>query len=246
MRITAFNGSPRGKKSNTQFMVDAFLEGAAAEGAQTEGVLLAGKKIEQCLGCVSCWIKTPGVCVRKDAMAEMCEKFMASDVIIFATPLYVDNVSGIMKTFMDRLLPVMDPHFEIGEDGETRHPAGLRKYPAIVAMSNCGFPEQSQFQVLSLLFKRIARNMPSELICEIYRGQGALLAVQSDMLRPVVMQYRNLLVKAGAEVAREGKLSEATAAQLDKPLIPHEMYVAETNRYWDKMLAKLEKGSGAS
>ena len=54
-------------------------------------------------------------------MAELTRKYLASDIIVMATPLYVDNVSGMTKVFMDRLMIVCDPHFESDESGETRH-----------------------------------------------------------------------------------------------------------------------------
>ncbi len=51
-------------------------------------------------------------------------------------------------------------------------------------ISNCGFPEQSHFQVLGLLTRRMARNYHTEFVGEIYRGAGALL--QDEDLKPFV------------------------------------------------------------
>ncbi|MBA4380669.1 MAG: flavodoxin family protein, partial [Anaerolinea sp.] len=65
MKIVAFNGSPRGRKSNTDRILLPFLEGAREAGAETEVIYLQGKKINHCLGCYTCWTKTPGVCVHK-------------------------------------------------------------------------------------------------------------------------------------------------------------------------------------
>jgi multimeric flavodoxin WrbA len=62
MKILALQGSPRPKKY-TQMVLDKFLEGAASKGAECETVHLAGQKIHPCIGCYSCWYKTPGVCI---------------------------------------------------------------------------------------------------------------------------------------------------------------------------------------
>ncbi len=237
MKIAVFNSSPKTKRSNTHVVAAAFLAGAAEAGADTEEIFLAPKKINHCLGCLNCWLKTPGKCVHQDDMTELIEIFFGADIAVFATPLYVDNVSGVMKNFMDRLIPVMDPHFVMGSDGETQH-VKSRDYPSIGVISTCGFPEQSHFQTLKLLFRRIARNMPATLAFEIYRSQGALLGIETPMLKPILDGYLKTVSDAGAEVVREGGISGKTAAALDMPLIPIEMHIAEANKYWDKMIAK--------
>ena len=109
MKVTIFNGSPRGKKGNTHFMVKEFSKGVELGRAEVENVFLAKKKIRPCRGCFTCWIKKPGQCVIKDDMAELIQKFGESDIVVFATPVYVDNVTGIMKNFMDRLIAGVDP-----------------------------------------------------------------------------------------------------------------------------------------
>ena len=168
MKITVFNGSPRGKRSITNMIVNEFIEGAKKASAEVENIFLVDKKIECCRGCFTCWVKTPGKCVINDDMEKLISKFVSSNIVVFATPLYVDNVSGIMKNFMDRLIPILDPHSEI-DNCEHRHLLRIKKMPKFAVISNSGFPEQSHFQVLRLLFNRINRNLQTEIVAEIYR-----------------------------------------------------------------------------
>ncbi|MFH2203279.1 MAG: flavodoxin family protein [Elusimicrobiota bacterium] len=240
MKITAFNGSARASKGNTHILVEAFLGGAAAAGAEVENVLLAEKKIKHCRGCFKCWTRTPGKCAMPDDMAELLPRFAHSDIVVFATPLYVDNVSGLMKNFMDRMVPLIDPHFAKDSAGEYRHVKAVG-VPKIVVISNCGFPEQSHFQVLKLLFRRIARNMHSEVIAEIYRGEGELLRVESAMLRFMLRGYMKAVRAAGREVVENGAISEPTRAVLEKPLIAHDVYIRNANKHWDRELKKTAK-----
>lgn len=239
MKITAFNGSPRGEKGNTHIMVEAFLEGARNVGAEVENVILDKYGIKGCRGCFSCWIHTPGKCVISDDMEELLEKAENTDILVFATPLYVDNVTGLMKNFMDRMIPRAQPYFAADDKGETRHVKRSDKQaPKIIVISNCGFPEQSHFQVLEHYYARVARNMHTEVIAQIYRGEGEFLRLKDPKIKPVIDQYVALLKKCGEEIFRFRKLTDETKAELEKPLIPYDIYLRHATRHWDAFLKK--------
>jgi len=238
MKITVFNGSPRAEEGNTDVMVQAFLEGARGAGAETEVIYLAHKKIHPCTGCYTCWLRTPGQCAIRDDMAELLPKVRDCDLVVFATPVYVDNVTGIMKNFMDRLIPDADPYFAKDSNGECRHKIN-GKTPKMMVISNCGFPEQSHFQVLKLLFRRIVRNMNTELAAEIYRGGGGILSDKSLFLAPRLRRYKDLLRKAGEAVVKEGRIPESLQADLEKPLVSDEQYIKGSTAYFKKTLQGL-------
>ncbi len=143
-----------------------------------------------------------------------------------------------MKNFMDRLLPTGDPHFEKDPGGEVRHVSGPKKDPNFVMLANCGFPEQSHFQVLRLLIRRMARNFKTEIAGEIYRGGGSLLQVEE--MKPMVDTYKVLLRTAGTEIVKNGKISSETTRLLEQPLIPAPEYVdiflSNANAYMDHMI----------
>jgi len=128
MKIICVNGSPRGRNSNSHRIVSEFFEGARKAGAEAENIFLVEKKIGYCRGCLHCWIKTPGVCIQRDDMAELLENVIKSDIVVFATPVYADNVTGIMKTFIDRMIPALDPRVKRVK-GETVHVKRFDRYP---------------------------------------------------------------------------------------------------------------------
>jgi multimeric flavodoxin WrbA len=242
MKITAFNGSPKVERGNTHVMVEAFFAGAREAGAETENVFLAKRKIHPCTACNACWMKTPGRCSQRDDMDGLLAAVIASDVLVFATPVYVDNVTGLMKNFMDRLIPIGDPHWEKDENGEMRHVARHEKPRKIAVISNCGFPQRSHFQVLQLLFRRVARNLSAEVIAEIYREAGSLLTIPNPDLREPVENYKALLRQAGREVVESSKLSPETIAAIERPLLPSENFADEymrlANERCDRILSK--------
>ncbi len=57
-----------------------------------------------CLGCFAC--QKTGKCVIKDDMNEIVPKMEQADVLVFATPIYYYEMSGQMKTLLDRANPL--------------------------------------------------------------------------------------------------------------------------------------------
>jgi multimeric flavodoxin WrbA len=108
-RIFAINSSPRKEKGNTATLTNAFLEGAMEAGAETQIEYIFGQDIRPCIACYSCWTRTPGECSQKDDMKKMLDKVRESDIIVYSTPLYVWAMTGPMKNFIDRMLPLFNP-----------------------------------------------------------------------------------------------------------------------------------------
>jgi hypothetical protein len=97
-------------------------------------------------------------------------------------------------------------------------------------------PEQPIFDVLRLLFRRFARNMHTELVAEVYRPTGGLLRSEDVMLKAVIKEHKQLLRKAGFELAEEGKITEQTAELLEKQMMDPDQYAEYANEQWDNML----------
>ena len=75
MKVIALNSSPRGEGiSKTGMLLDALVEGMREAGAEVETIHLRQKKINNCIGCYTCWTKSPGVCVHKDDMTASCSQ----------------------------------------------------------------------------------------------------------------------------------------------------------------------------
>lgn len=89
------------KNSNSNALAEAFAKGAREAGNQVEEISLAGKKIAFCMGCLAC--QKLGHCVIKDDALEIESKVLNADVVVWATPIYYFEMSGQMKTLIDRL-----------------------------------------------------------------------------------------------------------------------------------------------
>jgi multimeric flavodoxin WrbA len=101
MKLLGISASPRKNRSNTFLLLKEVLSGAEKEGEQTEVVHLCDLKIDFCRHCESCH-KNLMVCPIKDDAHLLLNKMLESDGIIFASPVYIDNITGYLKTFLDR------------------------------------------------------------------------------------------------------------------------------------------------
>jgi multimeric flavodoxin WrbA len=237
MRITAFNGSPKGPQGNTHIMVREFLKGAQEAGAETENIFLVQKKIHHCMGCFTCWMKTPGKCIYNDDMPELVEKMRDSDLVVFACPVYIGDVTGIMKDFLDRSIVGGVPHMETGENGVTRHVTKKENARDVVLISNCGFPERLHFDFFKNPFKYLEMNCSINIIAEIYLAAGPMLSGNVPELKQTVENYLALLNQAGREIVENRRLMDTTEEALVKPLIPTEAYLMGANAYFNEVLA---------
>lgn len=74
------------RNSNSDYIAREFERGAKDAGNEVEYVSLIGKKIDFCIGCLSCQLTQE--CVIKDDANEIAEKVKNADVIVYATPVY--------------------------------------------------------------------------------------------------------------------------------------------------------------
>ncbi len=101
MKIIAICGSSR--KGNTEFILTKMLTKADKLDVETDFVFLHDRRIEYCEGCLDC--ETTGKCRVQDNMQDIYDRIEKSDMIIFGSPSYFGNFTGLMKNFIDRLRP---------------------------------------------------------------------------------------------------------------------------------------------
>lgn len=101
-KIVILNGSPR-KNGNTSELVKAFTEGAESAGNTVTEFFLDKMNINGCKGCFGGHSNKECPCVQQDDMNEIYPVVKECDVIVLATPLYYWNMSGQIRTVIDRL-----------------------------------------------------------------------------------------------------------------------------------------------
>jgi len=101
-KVVIISSTPR-KNGNSQILCEAFGKGAKEAGNEVKLISLREYKINYCVACYGC--SSTGKCVQNDGMNEILGKMLEADILVFATPIYMYDVCGQLKTFIDRNLP---------------------------------------------------------------------------------------------------------------------------------------------
>jgi multimeric flavodoxin WrbA len=104
MKIFGISGSPR--LQGTHFAVNYALDYLKEKGAEVRYFSVSRKRINFCFHCDYCVKKKEG-CIHKDDMEEVYENLIWADGVIIGTPVYQGNVTGQLKTLMDRCRAIL-------------------------------------------------------------------------------------------------------------------------------------------
>lgn len=216
MKVLALNSSARsGGMSKTELLMTHLVEGMREAGGDVDVVNLREKKIKTCIGCYTCMTKTPGKCVLKDDMTEeLFPKWLESDLVIYATPLFHHTVNATMKTFIERTFPICEPFLIEKEGGRWSHPL-RQKHPAAVVLSVCGFPALSAFGGLTHYANFLFEEQEERrLWAEIYRPGAEFMYKTVDKQNDILDATR----QAGRELVETHGISPDTLARIEQPI----------------------------
>jgi multimeric flavodoxin WrbA len=102
MKIIAIMGSPRGKGSGHKIVKMIEDRMKALGDVEFAYLFLKDAILKPCTGCYTCLAKGEDKCPLKDDRAAIEQKLLAADGVILSSPMYVLNVSSLMKNFIDR------------------------------------------------------------------------------------------------------------------------------------------------
>lgn len=115
-KIVIFKGSPR-KNGYTAKLLDQVAKGAKSKGADVIEFDLNNPKIRGCQGCFYC--RTHDGCAVNDYLQPMYKAIADSDAIVFGSPIYMYQITGQAKIWLDRTFPMVE---ELPNKFIPRHP----------------------------------------------------------------------------------------------------------------------------
>lgn len=120
LKVLGINGSPR--KKNTYRMIEMVMEGINHPEIEKEIITLGDyKNLKYCLGDCTCLFVPPGTCVQKDDVQMIQQKIIEADAYVLGSPVYIMQVSGQLKTLIDRCCSM------------AHRPPAIGKYAVVVA-----------------------------------------------------------------------------------------------------------------
>jgi multimeric flavodoxin WrbA/putative sterol carrier protein len=244
--IVVFDGGYRSNKnSKTSFMVNHFIDGAKEVGANVEYFKLKDYNIKECTGCYTCWTKSPGKCIfdnKKvgDDMAMLRQKYREADLVVFASPLYIFNVSGILKTFMDRLLPVLQPYMLLNDNGNIMHPDRFpgKGEQGFIIFSAAGFPDVAHnFDGLTGMFRAWnTHNENTHLMGEFYMPASEMIVQPVYEARKELI--KDLCIEAGKQIVTKGFIDKQIMNKIQDPLVSKETFQQQADAFWESLDGK--------
>ena len=124
-KIYIVNAGPR-KNWNTAQMCASFADGAKSEGAETAEVNLYDLDFKGCRSCFACKLKGGanfGRCSYPDGLTPLLDDIARADGLVIASPVYVLDVTGVAREFLERLL---FPFIQYDENHSSGAPKRLR------------------------------------------------------------------------------------------------------------------------
>jgi len=237
VKVVALNSSPNRDKGGTGRILAPFLRGMADAGAEVTLYHLDRQKIRPCRGCLDCWFRTPGRCRIHDDMDELLPEVAASDVLVVATPLYVDGMNAVMKGCLDRCIPLLEPYFVV-VDGHCRHDRRPEYRPGkVVLVSVSGFTELDNFDPLVAHVRAACLNMRREYAGALLRP----IASSLDEIRAAGVKVDEVfaaLREAGMKLVLEGAIPDEVQRAVSRELLPRDSYVKAVNYQFRQALGR--------
>lgn len=157
MTILVLNGTYGGRYEG---VLNSFV--AANHQHNVTVISLEKETIAYCIGCWSCWTKTPGLCIHQDYTQQMLKQVINSDYVIHFTENSVGYVTALTKKAMDKFIPLVHPYMEF-VNGESHHIKRYDTYPRMGLIYMDDSENETDFKLTRHLVQRMALNIKTDL-----------------------------------------------------------------------------------
>ncbi|MBP7902324.1 MAG: flavodoxin family protein [Spirochaetes bacterium] len=223
MKVLIIQGSPKMDSGNTALLLNELIKGMNEVNADIELIYTNSLSIQNCKGCFSCMLKTPGYCILNDDMQNIYRRIAESDTLIFASPVYWCGFPSNTRNLIERLSPFLKPEFEVYGD-KLGHPwRDNIKLSRIALLSTCGTPELFNFDSMISELKGICAKCGKNGVNTV-EFSGAMLRPDAQKLRMLknsgndVEDILESLRISGRKLASGEKIPDEILNKISRPL----------------------------
>lgn len=138
-----------------------------AEGHEVQVFKLEDMNIAYCIGCWSCWHKTPGRCIHQDDTQLLLGEVINSDMVIHFTENSMGFATSLTKKMLDKFVPLVHPYITL-DQGECHHVRRYETYPTFGLVYIDDEGNEGDYQTTKDIFARAALNFKSSLALSIH------------------------------------------------------------------------------
>jgi len=128
MKITVLNGNQNADNTAFDEYLDRLSKALTSSGHSVTNLALREMDLAYCIGCLDCWVKTPGICVTDDEGRDVCRAYINSDFVLWASPVIMGFYSALLKKVTDKFVGLVHPYPEF-VNGEIHHVPRYDHYP---------------------------------------------------------------------------------------------------------------------
>jgi len=159
MKITILNGNPDATNNGFEGYLKKLSDALVSNNHVVNTLILREMDIRYCIGCWSCWVKTPGECIVPDDSRDVRRECINSDLLLFASPVIMGFTSALLKKVHDKLIPLIHPYVELVQ-GEVHHIARYDKYPLMaLLLEKSKDTDEEDIEIISNIYRRDAINL---------------------------------------------------------------------------------------
>lgn len=147
MKVTTVLGSPR-EKGNTATVLDLFEKLMVQQGHKVDRINIMDYEVNGCLGCETCRkVRHEPRCRQQDDAVRIFERIIASEAVVYATPLYTYGFTAQMKALIDRQYCLVTGY------GSPEY-TSLLKGKRTALLVTCGGPIEGNADLIQEAFER--------------------------------------------------------------------------------------------
>lgn len=162
MNIIILNGNPSTEDNKLENYLSQLKDDLSNRGNSVSLFHLNTMDLKHCTGCFGCWTKEPGKCLIKDEHSLICENYINSDFVIFASPLIMGFPSSLIKLTTDRLIPLLHYRIEL-VNKECHHISRYDNYPDIgLIVEKEMDTDYEDLEIVNTLYQRLAINFKAQ------------------------------------------------------------------------------------